>query len=188
MLSTPETRDFTLPSVAKALGVSHAALYRHFDGKAGLLAALAMDGYQRFGVALKQAIDGQRGQGLLRAAAVTCCAFARGEPALFRAMFTRCCAARVSSPMLEAQAALSFQSLGAIVQDLKGAWAIEARLTGARSSGRVYTALTRSNRTRGCPVARDYARAISRKPLPEALAKMCCSPGSRLTTNVALAT
>ncbi len=109
---------------------------------------------------LNQAIDGQRGQGLLRATAVTYCAFARGEPALFRAMFHPLLRDKSKFPELEAQAALSFQSLGAIVQDLKGASTIEARLTGAIIWSCLHGVAALESDA-WLPGRTDYARAIS---------------------------
>lgn len=131
VLSDAYTRDFTLPQIAKAVGVSHAALYRHFNGKAGLLAALAIEGYQCFGEALNQAIHGQTEQALLRATAVAYCAFARAKPALFRAMFHPLLRDKSKFPELEAQAAASFQSLGSIVKRLGANSAIQGSLVSA---------------------------------------------------------
>ena len=131
LLSGPVNRDFTLPEVAKGLGVSHAALYRHFAGKAGLLAALALDGYQRFGAALEAATAGLCGRALLRATAVTYCQFARLEPALFRAMFHPVLRDKSKFPALEHAAATSFGSLGSIVQRLDCGSTLPIALIGA---------------------------------------------------------
>lgn len=118
LLASPLQRDFTLPEVAKALGVSHAALYRHFAGKAGLLAELALEGYHGFGKALGAALQGRLGRDVLRATAVTYCAFAREEPALFRAMFHPLLRDKTKFPQLESAAAAAFGVLGSIIAQL----------------------------------------------------------------------
>ena len=45
--------DFTLRSLAKGLGVTHAAAYRHFKDREALLGALAAEAFGRFADALQ---------------------------------------------------------------------------------------------------------------------------------------
>jgi AcrR family transcriptional regulator len=52
---------FSLRDVARAAGVSHAAPYRHFRGKADLLRALSGQGFECLSAALASAAAGQRG-------------------------------------------------------------------------------------------------------------------------------
>jgi AcrR family transcriptional regulator len=49
--------DFSLRRIAQASGVSHAAPYRHFQGREGLLAALAWEGQAAFTAFLRKAHD-----------------------------------------------------------------------------------------------------------------------------------
>jgi AcrR family transcriptional regulator len=128
LLARPRERDFSLPEVAKTLGVSHAALYRHFEGKGGILTALSIEGYQRFAEALQAATAGLNGPALLRATSVTYCAFARTEVALFRAMFHPL---RQHGPELEAAAQKSFASLGAILLKLNTDLRVAPEMAGA---------------------------------------------------------
>ena len=80
---------FTLAEVARAVGVSGAAPYRHFKDRNALVAEIAQQGYERFAELLYAAWDDGRPN---PAAAVEACAraylgFARKEPAYYAAMF-----------------------------------------------------------------------------------------------------
>ncbi|MBI3434271.1 MAG: TetR/AcrR family transcriptional regulator [Proteobacteria bacterium] len=80
---------FTFADAARSAGVSPAAPYRHFRDRDELLANVARRGFEQFEAALKQAWD----EGRPSAAAAfervgkAYLAFARGEPALYSAMF-----------------------------------------------------------------------------------------------------
>jgi len=81
---------FSLRSVAKRAGVSHAAPTHHFGDAQGLLTALSADGYIRF-VAMqehrqKQALPDPRAQ--MVASGLGYIDFATENPALFRLMFS----------------------------------------------------------------------------------------------------
>ena len=55
LLNREGVATLSLRQVAKAAGVSHAAPYRHFADKAGLLAALAQAGFERLEAAVAKA-------------------------------------------------------------------------------------------------------------------------------------
>lgn len=118
MLARDAERDFSLLEIARKLGVSHAALYRHFAGRKGMLAALALEGYQQFGAALAEATAGLEGVALLEATAATYLGFARRKKALFRAIFHPLLADKSDFPELEAAARGSFGELGRILARL----------------------------------------------------------------------
>lgn len=88
LLEEREAVDLGLREVARAVGVSATALYRHFPDKAALLAALAAAGLERLGAAQKAASDaaggGARGFDATGRAYVD---FALANPALFRLIF-----------------------------------------------------------------------------------------------------
>jgi AcrR family transcriptional regulator len=71
----------SLRELARQTGVSHAAPQHHFGDKAGLLTALALEGYERLAEALEEA-DGD-----LLAAGVAYVRFAVDYPAHFQVMF-----------------------------------------------------------------------------------------------------
>lgn len=73
----------SLRQLARRAGVSHAAPQHHFGDKAGLLTAVARQGYELFADALEQA-----GHDLLEVG-VAYVRFATGHPAHFQVMFQR---------------------------------------------------------------------------------------------------
>jgi AcrR family transcriptional regulator len=80
---------FNFAEVARAVGVSPAAPYRHFRDRAALLAEIARVGFEQFETELTAAWDGGRPE---PAAALVRCGrryldFARRQPALYAAMF-----------------------------------------------------------------------------------------------------
>lgn len=78
----------SLRELARAVGVSHGAPRRHFDDRAALLEALAVDGWQRLGDALAVAAraDGRPFTAVLNDVAVTYVRFATDNPALLDLM------------------------------------------------------------------------------------------------------
>lgn len=83
---------FTFAEVARAVGVSPAAPYRHFRDRNALLAEMALRGFQQFEAELVAAWDEGRPEPLR--ALINCgrayLAFARQQPAYYAAMFEAC--------------------------------------------------------------------------------------------------
>jgi AcrR family transcriptional regulator len=71
----------SLRQIADRAGVSHTAIGKRFGDKAGLLAAVAAEGFRRLGDALDAAAPDMRAMGRAYVA------FARDHPALFGVMF-----------------------------------------------------------------------------------------------------
>ena len=82
--------ELSMREVARRVGVSHRALYRHYEDKRGLLAAIAEDGYRDLAAAMRASIERRGsdapverlvalGEGYLR--------FARAERARYEVMF-----------------------------------------------------------------------------------------------------
>lgn len=94
---------FSLRELARRVGVSANAAYRHFASKEALLEALAAEGFRRFGTAQLAAATGAGHplRGFL-AAGRAYVDFARAQPALFRLMFGRFSAGRAEGEMSEA--------------------------------------------------------------------------------------
>lgn len=81
--------QLSLRAVARALGVSQTAPYRHFDDKESLLAAIATRGYRDLLKKLCEARAGAPGKAAAQLRAVACAYvdFAAEEEQLFRLMF-----------------------------------------------------------------------------------------------------
>jgi AcrR family transcriptional regulator len=79
---------FTLREVARALGVNHTAVYRHFEDKRALLAAIAEQGFDRMTSAMTSALEGVEGRrARLLALAQAYAGFALESPPHYRVMF-----------------------------------------------------------------------------------------------------
>lgn len=76
-----------LRDLARAVGVSAAAPYRHFDGRSGLLEALAVTGFQRFTQAM-EAVAASDVLDPMAAMGKTYVKFALDNANLFRLMFS----------------------------------------------------------------------------------------------------
>lgn len=89
MLAERGLDGFSLSALARHLGVSTAAPYRHFPDRDALIDTLCIEGYALFGDALARAArTADEPRGLLRALGVAYLTFAREHPALFGIMFT----------------------------------------------------------------------------------------------------
>jgi len=82
--------DLGLRALARDVGVSATALYRHFPDKEALLDALADEGLRRLGALQSQAwLKAGGGRAGFLATGIAYVRFAHDEPAVFRLSFTR---------------------------------------------------------------------------------------------------
>jgi AcrR family transcriptional regulator len=87
MLKEGNVESFSLREVARRVGVSATAVYRHFPDKESLLSAMAQDGAEQLGQMQRQGVD-EAGGGMagFEVAGQTYVRFALANPALFRLM------------------------------------------------------------------------------------------------------
>jgi AcrR family transcriptional regulator len=89
MIAERGPQGFSLAELARELGVSPAAPYRHFRDRAALLTEIALRGFELFEAELAGAWDGGRPEPI--AALIRCgrryLGFARRQPALYAVMF-----------------------------------------------------------------------------------------------------
>lgn len=111
-LEKSEQGELSLRAIAREVGVSANAAYRHFASKDDLLSALAAEGFRRFAAGQAAAMqhptasDARTGA----AGAKAYVAFAQANPALFRLMFSHFLYASESADLKEAASA-AFQAL-----------------------------------------------------------------------------
>jgi AcrR family transcriptional regulator len=86
VLAAGDQADISLRELARRIGVSPNAAYRHFADKEALLAALAAEGYRRLGAAGRPAVSADP-QNRLNAHGRFYVDFAVKNPGLFRLMF-----------------------------------------------------------------------------------------------------
>jgi AcrR family transcriptional regulator len=102
----------TLRAVGARLGVSRTALYRHFADKSALLAAVAREGFQRFGQDLTDAWTGAgRGRAGFNAMGMAYVHFALANSSHYRVMFGNFLDLCERDPALAADASAAFQVL-----------------------------------------------------------------------------
>jgi AcrR family transcriptional regulator len=79
----------SLRGIAREVGVSQSAPYRHFADKAELLTAIANQGYQLLGQAMRHHYDTHRDNPIvaLQGAGISYIDFARSHPEMYRLMF-----------------------------------------------------------------------------------------------------
>lgn len=88
-LETTEIGDISLRQIARDVGVSATAVYRHFPDKRALLVALAGAGIDKLGEAQRAAAESMGGgAGAFGATGRAYVRFALAHPALFRLIFT----------------------------------------------------------------------------------------------------
>ena len=115
-----ETGDlsFTMREMAKTLGVSSAAPFRHFANKRALLAAIAALGYERLG-ALYDELDvlfAQDPGECFRRKGITYVTFAVSNKACYLAMFSPALSDKSEFPEVKAAGARVFASILATVE------------------------------------------------------------------------
>ena len=88
MLEREGAEGIGLRELARMVGVSPAAPYRHFDSKTALLEVLAVTGFQRFTLAVNAAAGDTDTSGRLNAMGRAYVRFALANPNLFRLMFS----------------------------------------------------------------------------------------------------
>lgn len=122
----------SLRDLARAVGVSPAAPYRHFDGRAGLLEALAVTGFQKFTAEMRAVSEAHpadplaaMGQAYLR--------FALDNRALFRLMFSAQLK-RDNRPGLRMAAEAGFAAL----RKLSGGYTTAGRITALAAWSKVH--------------------------------------------------
>ena len=132
--------DLSLRELARTVGVSPAAVYRHFPNKDALLAALAREGLEMLGAAQRkgyEAVGGgaagfvETGRAYVR--------FAQAEPGLFRTGFSasdRPPAAEDDPAMAGSSGLNPFQLLGSVLDEIVATGTLAA----ARRPGAEYVA------------------------------------------------
>ncbi len=96
--------DLGLRALARDVGVSATALYRHFPDKEALLDALAGEGLKQLGERQSKAWEASGGgRDGFRATGIAYVRFAHDHPALFRLTFTRCIPDRAAADAADQQ-------------------------------------------------------------------------------------
>ncbi|MDB5530797.1 MAG: TetR/AcrR family transcriptional regulator [Devosia sp.] len=117
MLEAEGAAGLGLRELARVVGVSAAAPYRHFDSKIALLEALAITGYQRFSRMMGEAERDSAPEQRIATMGQTYVRFALANPNLFRLMFSPDLK-RDNRPGLRMAADAAFDTLRAVTAAL----------------------------------------------------------------------
>ena len=114
--------SLNLRAVARVLGVTHPAAYRHFANKEALLEAVAQEGFDELADALHKSVEGEKGlERTLYALADAYLNFALENPELTRVMFALIPAeARMKNERLYAASKRAYTALTTSVETLRG--------------------------------------------------------------------
>ncbi len=131
LLAESGDNGFSLRELARRVGVTANASYRHFANKEALLQALASEGFRRLSAAQREAEAGAADGDQLLAAGRSYIRFAHQHPALFGLMFSVIPPQRRGDELSEASRA-SFEALRqAVARGWPGAAPEPARVTRA---------------------------------------------------------
>jgi AcrR family transcriptional regulator len=128
--------SLNLRALAKTVGVTHPAVYRHFSDKETLLLAVAQRGFEELAERLEQASEARGKTERLRAIAHAYIGYALEHPELCRVMFTHVSAeARMSHEGLYAASKRAFAVLVESTKDSKGDYRINSAVVWAMLHG-----------------------------------------------------
>jgi len=119
--------QLSLRAIARRIGVSHAAPYRHFTDKEALLAAVAEEGFRGLTAALHQSIAANSHPlHQLEATGLAYVDYALSHPHHYRVMFGGCQGPPERYPELEAAGEVAFQIMVELIATGQAAGAIRA--------------------------------------------------------------
>ncbi len=164
---------FSLRSVAKRAGVSHAAPAHHFGDAAGLLTALAAEGFRRFlaAQAAREAVAAKTPAAQMIAAGLGYVDFALARPALFRLIFSSDKPNFGDPALLEAADAAyahlvtQVHAMGGTDADVAPVWAMAHGLADLLAAGRLQSMHGLTLAERDAAIAAMLARSFGGRAL-----------------------
>jgi AcrR family transcriptional regulator len=136
----------TIRRLADEIEYSQPVLYSHFENRDAIVAAVAIEGFREFAVALREAADASAGPGsALENVAMAYVSFASSHPALYEAMFTLPTDLRFADTETRPELRAAFDALMAVVTPFRTdaevvtetLWAALHGLVELQRSGRV---------------------------------------------------
>src|SRR5271154_1685994 len=106
----------TIRRLADEIEYSQPVLYSHFENRDAIVAAVAVEGFQEFTGALREAASGSTGQrNALKNVAMAYLAFALRHPALYEAMFILPTNLRFAQAETRPELRAAFEALATVV-------------------------------------------------------------------------
>jgi len=107
----------TIRRLADEIEYSQPVLYSHFENRDAIVTAVAIEGFEEFTAALREAASGSNGRrNALKSVATAYLDFAMRSPALYDAMFMLPTELRFAKPDTKPELRAAFQALAAVVE------------------------------------------------------------------------
>jgi AcrR family transcriptional regulator len=107
----------TIRRLADEIEYSQPVLYSHFENRDAIVTAVAIEGFEEFTAALREAASGSNGRrNALKNVATAYLDFAMRSPALYEAMFMLPTELRFAKPDTRPELRTAFQALAAVVE------------------------------------------------------------------------
>jgi AcrR family transcriptional regulator len=107
----------TIRRLADEIEYSQPVLYSHFENRDAIVTAVAIEGFEEFTAALREAASGSNGRrNALKNVATAYLDFAMRSPALYDAMFTLPTDLRFAKPDTRPELRVAFQALADVVE------------------------------------------------------------------------
>jgi AcrR family transcriptional regulator len=145
--------NVTVRRLSDEISYSQPVLYAHFGSREGILAAVAIEGFQELGLALEEARGSAGGAGVLAAVAARYLEFAAKSPALYEVMFTLKVSVPFGDPATPPELRFAFSQLLAMFQGQNEEAEVTAELFWASLHG-----VAELTRTKRFPPARQRER------------------------------
>jgi len=103
--------NVTVRRLSDEISYSQPVLYAHFGSREGILAAVAIEGFQELGTSLEKARKRAKGDAVVEAIASAYLAFASSSPALYEVMFSLSLTVPFADPASPAELRFAFAQL-----------------------------------------------------------------------------
>jgi AcrR family transcriptional regulator len=103
--------NVTVRRLSEEISYSQPVLYSHFESREGILAAVAIEGFQELGLALEKARKRVKRGNAVESAAAAYLEFAASSPALYEVMFSLSLSVRFDDPATPPELRFAFSQL-----------------------------------------------------------------------------
>jgi AcrR family transcriptional regulator len=143
----------TVRRLSEAISYSQPVLYAHFESREGILAAVAVEGFQEIGLALEKARKRAKRGNPVESVAAAYLQFAASSPALYEAMFSLSLSVPFDDPATPPELRFAFAQLLELFQGQGSKAAVLSELFWANLHG-----IAELSRTRRFPPIRQKER------------------------------
>ena len=143
----------TVRRLSDEISYSQPVLYAHFDNREGILAAVAIEGFQEMGLALEKARKRGKRANMIESVAAAYLDFAASSPALYEAMFSLSLSVPFGDPATPPELRFAFSQILELFQGQSSKAEVLSELFWASLHG-----IAELSRTRRFPPSRQKER------------------------------